>query len=414
MKASVITIGDEILIGQILDTNTQWIANQLHDLGVELVETVSISDTKKAIIDGVKHAMSIADLIIVTGGLGPTKDDVTKYTLTDFFEDELALNSEVLEHIKQMFSARGIPFKELNEAQAMLPKKAKILHNAVGTAAGMWFEKQGKIVISLPGVPYEMKNLITHQVLPKLQDIGGFPAQSYQTYVLYGLGESSAATLLESFENQLPEYVKLAYLPSPGRVRLRLTGSHVDRGVLEKELAVLGKKLELVFKDYSFMVGDVDYLDIVKSHLSTSNKSLSVAESCTGGKLAEQITKTPGASSYFLGGVVAYNQSLKTKVLGVSQQTIDNHSVVSAEVAKEMALGVQKLTNSNFAMATTGNAGPTSDDTEEKVGVVFIAIATENQILVEKFNFGQPRVKVIEHTKNKAFEMLAKEILKNH
>ncbi len=414
MKASIITIGDEILIGQVLDTNTQWIANKLHDLGVELIETVSISDTKEAIVNGMNHAISIADLIIVTGGLGPTKDDVTKHTLTEYFNDKLVLNNEVLAHIKEMFNKREIPFGELNKAQAMLPKKATILHNAIGTAAGMWFEQNGKIVISLPGVPYEMKKLIDNEVLPRLIKKGGFQSQKYETYVLYGVGESFAAEMLETFENELPTYLKLAYLPSPGKLRLRLTGSHDEKQLLENDLKIQGNKLKEVFKNHNFMIGDVNYVDFIKEHCKEHQLTLAVAESCTGGKITQEITSCSGVSSFFLGGIVAYNKKLKENLLGVSRETIQKFSVVSAEVVREMVLGVKKVTGANYAISTTGNAGPTIDDTKEELGIVYIAIALENRIIVEKFNFGQPREKVIEQAKNKAFEMLSKEILKIH
>lgn len=414
MKASVVTIGDEILIGQVLDTNTQWIASKLHALGVELIETVSISDTKDAIVNGINHAMSVADLIIVTGGLGPTKDDITKYTLTEYFGDELELNEKVLARIKDSFAKRGRPFGELNKGQAMLPKNAIVLENFLGTASGMWFEKDGKIVISLPGVPFEMKGLITNEVLPRLVNIGGFPFQLYKSYVLYGLGESAAAEMLDNFENQLPEFVKLAYLPSPGRLRLRLTGVHADKTILEEAIDHQGMLLSNIFREHSFMKGDVDYINFVKEGLTDKNQTLAVAESCTGGRLASDIVAESGASSFFVGGVVAYTSALKQSLLGVSTDVIEKHSVVSAEVVKEMVLGVKNLTGADYAIATTGNAGPNSDDTKEDVGVVFIAILAKNEIVVEKFNFGQPREKVIEQAKNKAFEMLSKEILKNH
>ncbi|MGY5354678.1 CinA family nicotinamide mononucleotide deamidase-related protein [Wenyingzhuangia sp. IMCC45467] len=413
MKASIITIGDEILIGQVLDTNSQWVANKLHALGVELVETVSISDTKEAIVNGIDHALSVADLIIVTGGLGPTKDDVTKYTLVDYFKDELVLYPEVLEDIKARFKKRGIHFSELNKTQAMLPKKATILPNKLGTAAGMWFEENGKIVISLPGVPFEMKGLIDAEVLPRLKNIGGFPSQAYETYVLYGVGESNAADMLSDFENNLPSFIKLAYLPSPGRLRLRLTGVHQDKLLLEQSIKQLGKELMMVFKEESIIQGDLSYVDFLHQYLTEHKETLSVAESCTGGRIASDLTEKSGASVFFLGGVVAYNALLKQNILGVSKNTIAKFSVVSKEVAQEMALGIQKITGSKYAIATTGNAGPLTDDTNEEVGIVYIAIATQNQVFVEQFNFGQPREKVLEQAKNKAFEMLSKEILKN-
>ncbi|MEN8765739.1 MAG: CinA family nicotinamide mononucleotide deamidase-related protein [Wenyingzhuangia sp.] len=413
MKASVITIGDEILIGQVLDTNSQWMANRLHLLGVELVETVSISDTKEAIVSGIDRALAIADLVIVTGGLGPTKDDITKYTLVEYFNDELVLCLPVLESIKEKFRQRGLPFSDLNKNQAMLPKQATILPNALGTAAGMWFKSQGKHLISLPGVPYEMKGLMDNEVLPRLKKIGSFPSQAYETYVLYGVGESVAAELLETFEETLPNFIKLAYLPSPGRLRLRLTGVNQNKILLKDSIASYGQKLMSVFKDFNVIEGDVSYIHIVQQYLTNNKKTLAIAESCTGGKIAAEITSKSGVSSFFLGGVVAYNSSLKETLLGVSKSTIDTFSVVSEAVAKEMALGIQKKTGASYTIATTGNAGPSTDQTQEGLGVVFIAIATPEKVVVERFNFGQPREKVLEQAKNKAFEMLGKEILKN-
>lgn len=413
MKASIITIGDEILIGQVLDTNSQWMANKLHQLGVELVEAVSISDTKKAIVSGVDRAFSISDLVIVTGGLGPTKDDITKYTLVEYFNDELELNIEVLEKIKEKFRQRNIHFSDLNINQAMLPKRATVIPNKLGTASGMWFENKGKILISLPGVPFEMRGLMDAEVLPSLKKIGGFPSQVYETYVLYGVGESNAAEKLEDFENNLPAFIKLAYLPSPGRLRLRLTGTHQSKELLRKTIKEQGRVLMSVFKQNSIIEGDLSYVDLIKQYLISHHQTLAVAESCTGGKIASSITQKSGVSSFFLGGVIAYNTLVKENVLGVSKATIEKFSVVSKEVVKEMALGMQKITGADCIIATTGNAGPTRDVTAEDVGVVYIAIVVKNKVYVERFNFGQPREKVIEQAKNKAFEMLSKEILKN-
>jgi len=413
MKGSIITIGDEILIGQILDTNTQWMASELHNLGVELIKTISIADTKQAIVRGLNDVLSISDVVIVTGGLGPTKDDVTKHVLTTYFEDTLVLNRKVLKHIKSMFLKRGIPFNKLNEAQAMLPQKATVLQNKLGTAAGMWFSENKKIVISLPGVPYEMKGLMQNEVLPRLKLIGDFNAQQYQTYVLYGVGESFASEMLEAFEVELPSFLKLAYLPKPGRLRLRVTGVHIDKVFLDKQITKQGEKLADIFKAYQFFKGDLCHIDMVKEYLINKQLTLSVAESCTGGKIATEITKKEGVSVFFVGGVVAYHSLLKQNLLKVSADTIKKFSVVSSQVVKEMVLGVQKLTKSDYAIATTGNAGPLIDATNEELGVVYIAIATPKTVIVEKFNFGQPRQKVIEQAKNKAFEMLSKEIFKN-
>ncbi|WP_010135001.1 CinA family nicotinamide mononucleotide deamidase-related protein [Ochrovirga pacifica] len=413
MKTSIVTIGDELLLGQILDTNSQWIAKELHQLGVELVESVSVSDSKQAIVNSLDHALSQSDLVIITGGLGPTKDDITKHTLTSYFKDELELDVVVMNRIKAIFDKRNIPFSELNKNQAMLPKKAITLPNLLGTPSGMWFEKEGKIVISLPGVPYEMKGLMLGEVLPRLRKIGGFLYQEYQTYVLYGLGESSAADMLDDFEDILPDFIKLAYLPQPGRLTLRLTGKHQEKVFLQQTIATLGEKLLSVFKDYSIVKGTEDTVALVKKMLIAKQKTLAVAESCTGGAIASYITLESGVSSFFLGGVVAYHANLKRELLGVSDKIIEKHTVVSAEVAKAMARGIQQKTGANYAIATTGNAGPSTDNTDETLGVVYVSIAAENQVFVERFDFGQPREKVIEQAKNKALEMMLKEILKN-
>ena len=417
MNAVIVTIGDEILIGQIVDTNSAWMAKELNKVGVSVKSIYSISDDEKEIISTLSSIQSQEDvgLVLITGGLGPTKDDITKHTLVHYFGDDLVLNKEVLLHIKEMFASRDIPFSKLNEQQALLPSKAKILFNEVGTASGMLFQENNQIFVSMPGVPYEMKHIVSTRLIPYLKTTFMLPYISHKTYVVYGVPESEMANYLEKFENNLGSTVSLAYLPSPGRLRLRLTFKHYNKKHIEDLEKQLSLQLESILNtlDCSYST-DVSVIQIIADNLTRANLTLATAESCTGGKIATEITKVSGASKYFKGSVVAYSQEIKEKVLGVAKNSIIQHSVVSEQVAKEMALGILNLYQTDYSISVTGNAGPTTDITDETVGVVFIAIGSKQGVIVKKYNFGQPREKVIEYTKNKALELLEKEILKNY
>lgn len=415
MKATIVTIGDEILIGQIVDTNSGFIAKSLDRIGIQINEMLSISDDKQHILDTFTALQNKVDLVVITGGLGPTKDDITKKTFCEYFNDTLVLNKEVETHVIELIeSVMKRPASQMNKDQALVPSKCQVLFNKVGTAPGMWMKKEDTVYISLPGVPYEMKYIVENEIIPKVIKEYQRPYILHKTIMTYGQGESLVAERIEDWENNLPKFIKLAYLPAPGRVRLRLTARGTDKEVLEKAIAENVTSLTKIIGDIIVGFDEDETIEVVLGRqLTQLGKTIATAESCTGGKIAQTLTSVAGASTYFRGSVVSYATDTKVSILGVSQQTIENYSVVSAQVASEMALGAQKIMNTDYAIATTGNAGPSKGDADAAVGTVFIALATPNGVLVEEFNFGQPREKVIDRTVNKAFEMLQKEILKN-
>nr|WP_315230756.1 CinA family nicotinamide mononucleotide deamidase-related protein [uncultured Flavobacterium sp.] len=414
MKATIITIGDEILIGQIIDTNSAYIAKALDRIGIEVNEMLSISDDKQAILDTFTLVQDTVDVVVITGGLGPTKDDITKKTICNYFDDTLIRNVEVEVHVIALIEkALQREASQMNKDQALVPSKCVVLHNEVGTAPGMWIKKGQTVFVSLPGVPYEMKYLIDHQVVPKIVKEYERPFIVHKTVLTYGQGESLVAERIEDWENNLPSFIKLAYLPAPGRVRLRLTARGRDKQVLETELENRLGTLSKLIGDIIVGFDEEETLEfVIGKQLTQKNKTLATAESCTGGKIAQLIAGVPGASHYFKGSIVAYATEMKTKLLEVSLSTIEAYSVVSAEVAKEMAINCQKIFETDYAIATTGNAGPSKGDSDASVGSVFIALATPDGVIVEGFNFGQPREKVIDRAVTKSLEMLQKEILK--
>lgn len=414
MKAAIITIGDEILIGQIVDTNSAFIAKSLDRIGVEVVEMLSISDDKKHILDTFALLQNKVDVVIVTGGLGPTKDDVTKKTFCDYFNDELVVNPEVLAHVTQLIEGfYKRPISQLNKDQALVPSTCTVLHNKVGTAPGMWMKKENTVFISLPGVPYEMKYLVEEEIIPKIVREYKRPYIIHKTILTYGQGESLVAERIEHWENNLPEFIKLAYLPNPGRVRLRLTARGTDKELLEAAIEENVRSLDLIIHDIIVGYEENETIEsVVGKILTKQNKTVSTAESFTGGRVASLLSAVPGASSYFKGSVVSYATEAKINVLGVSEEIIKKHSVVSAEVASAMALSVKNLLKTDYGIATTGNAGPSKGDSDAEIGTVFIALATPSEVIVEEFNFGQPREKVIDRATVKSLEILQKEILK--
>lgn len=414
MQAEIITIGDEILIGQIIDTNSAFIAKELNKIGVSVYQITSVQDDKTHILKALKEAEDNADIIILTGGLGPTKDDITKKTIAKYFEDSLVRNQSVTENIENLWKnyINQVP-SQVNLDQALVPSKAQVLMNSFGSAPGMWLEKNSKVFISLPGVPFEMKGLMTTEVIPKLQKTYKFPYILHKTILTYGLGESSLAARIEGWEDALPNYIKLAYLPSLGRVRLRLTAKGNDLNTIEsemqKQVAMLLPQIKDIFVGYE---EDESLEVLIGKQLTVLGKTLATAESCTGGKIAESLTAIAGASNFFKGSIVSYATQSKIDVLHISEELIHKHSVVSAQVAEAMARNVLQIFNTDYAIATTGNAGPTKGDADAEVGTVIIAIATKSEVYSEIFNFGNHRTKVINRAANKAFEMLQKEILK--
>lgn len=414
MKAAIVTIGDEILIGQIIDTNSSYIAKALDKIGIATYEMVSISDEKQHILDTFHSLQNKVEVVIVTGGLGPTKDDITKKTFCDYFKDTLVENEAVLVHVKSIIE--GIykrPITQINRDQALVPTKAKVLFNQVGTAPGMWMEKENTVFISLPGVPYEMKYLIDNEVIPNLVQKFERPYIVHQTIMTYGRGESMIAEQIEEWENNLPDFIKLAYLPSLGKVRLRLTGRGTNEEVLKTEIKNQVEKLDLLIHDIIVGYNEDDSIEVVLGRLMTEKRlTISTVESCTGGKIAATLSAVPGASKYFRGSVVSYATQAKIDVLDIDENLIIKHGVVSSEVASEMAKSIQIMMNSDYAIATTGNAGPTKESGGAELGTVFIGIATPDEVFVEEFNFGQPREKVIDRTIGKGLELIYKEILK--
>lgn len=413
MTAEIITIGDEILIGQIVDSNSAFIAKELNLIGISVYQITSVQDEKQHILDALLDASKRANVVILTGGLGPTKDDVTKYTFCEYFEDKLELNEKVLQHVEELFEKyKKTPISDLNREQAMVPSRATVLHNRYGTAPGMWMEKEGKVYISLPGVPYEMKNLMEEEVIPRLREKFDRPFIYHKTILTLGEGESAIANKLAAFEDRLPKHIKLAYLPGLGSVRLRLSG----KGEHEEELiSAVEKQAEGLYEILGNIIADEQEEDeniaVQISKLLTSRKKfLSAAESCTGGALAAAFTTHPGASSCFKGGIVSYATQIKIENLKVPESLIEKYTVVSAEVAEAMAKNARKYFKTDYALSTTGNAGPTKGESDAEVGTVFIGLATPDKVFSKKFIFGNNRDQVVQQSVQKAFEMILKEI----
>ena len=408
MKAELNTIGDEILIGQIDNTNAVFLAKALNKIGIEIAQITSVSDQKEHIVEALDASSKRAEVVILTGGLGPTKDDLTKHTLCEYFKDILVENKEILAHIEEIFAKYvTTPINNKNRQQAMLPSKARVLKNDHGTASGMWFEKEHQVIISLPGVPFEMKSLMTGRVIPALQQHFTRPFILHKTVMTYGLGESAIAERIESWENNLPEPIKLAYLPNLGRVRLRLSSVGADENHLKCSIEDEIEKLLPLIKDIFAGFEDETSLEIqIKEGFVKQQKTLALAESCTGGEIASRLTQVAGASKYFKGCAVAYHTQSKTDLLGVPEALINKYSVVSKEVASAMAENTRKKFNATVGLSTTGNAGPSKGDSDAEIGTVWIAIATQDKIVTEKFLFGRHRERVIGKSVNKALELL--------
>ena len=412
MYAEIITIGDEILIGQIVDTNSVFIAKELNKIGIEVYQITSISDQSKHIIEAIDLAKNRADIIIITGGLGPTKDDVTKHTLCQYFNDVLVENKEVLAHIEDLFKKYiSTPISDLNKKQALVPSKATVLKNEFGTAPGMWFEDNDKVFVSMPGVPYEMKGLMNAEIIPRLQERFDRPYIEHKTIMTYGLGESAIAERIEEWEDNLPEHVKLAYLPSLGRVRLRLTGRGKDKHYVNSAINEQLEKVKPLIADILVGYDEDESIEwLIGQILVSKGMTLSVAESCTGGEIAQSITSHAGASAFFNGGAVTYATESKIAILGVKESLIAEYTVTSKQVAEAMALGCKNKFKSDYAISTTGNAGPSKGDGDVEVGTVYIGIATPEKIYSQEFKFSNNREKTIGKAVNKAFEILLSEL----
>lgn len=410
MKADIITIGDEILIGQIIDTNSAWIAARLGEIGVSIRRKYSIGDRRKEIIEAVNESLAKSEVTIITGGLGPTKDDITKRVLAEIFDSEMVCDKATYERVERMMAARGIAFNDLNKGQAMVPECCTVLPNYKGTAPGMWFEKEGHVVVSLPGVPFEMEGLMTEEVLPRIQNHFSLAAVVHKTAITYGLAESMMAEHIAPWEDALPPHLHLAYLPSPSQLRLRLSAYDMEREQAEKEIDEQFAKLLPLLGDYFVGWGDTTVQSAVAELLLKEGATLSSAESCTGGVIASKFTAMSGASEYFWGGVVSYDNSVKENLLGVSRENLEQYGAVSEQVARQMAEGVRRACGTTYGVATTGIAGPTGGTPEKPVGTVWMAVATPTHTIAKVVVHGKVRAVNIERAATAAINMLRLEL----
>jgi nicotinamide-nucleotide amidase len=411
MKAEIITIGDELLIGQTIDTNSAWIGAELSGIGFEIVQITSISDKKDQIISTLKAKVGKCDVVIITGGLGPTSDDITKQTLCDFFETRLIFNEEVFRGIEKIMVRWNSQMNENNRRQAEVPESCKVLTNLAGTAPGMWFEKEGTIFVSLPGVPYEMKHIMTQGVIPELKK--RFTSQHiiHRNIMTYGIPEAKLAEMLSGFEAGLPVNIKLAYLPSFGVIKLRLTGTGADEEKLSNSIEDQVKKLYITIPHYIYGENEETLEMVVGKLLTAKGQSVCFAESCTGGEISHLITCIPGSSVYFKGSVVAYDNSVKVQLLGVLPETINKFGAVSKETVEEMAIGAKKLFNTDFAVATSGIAGPAGGTEVKPVGTIWIAVSYKDKTSVANYTFGNDRVINIKRFSLASLNLLRKQII---
>lgn len=405
-----ISIGDELLIGQVINTNAAWLGQHLSDAGFQLDSTLTVGDSEKAILDAFEACMD-ADLVLVTGGLGPTADDITKPTVCKFFGTELGFCQVAYDNVVSLFKRRGFQMSERNRSQAMLPKACEYVPNTYGTAPCMWLEKNGVAFAFMPGVPFEMKGIFTDELLPRIKE--RFHAVPYEKRVIMttGIGESFLADKIKDWEDALPDFLSLAYLPQYGMVRLRLSGRCEDGALLHKTLDNEVEKLIRIIPEYIFAMQDQPIERTVFDLLINKGLTFASAESCTGGNIAHVITLIPGSSEVFRGTTVTYATPMKTKVLGVPAEMIEKFGVVSQQVVESMATGVRKLMEADFGVATTGVAGPGGGTEENPVGTVWIAVATPTGVFSKRFNFGKDRENVINRATIAAYEMLRQQLI---
>jgi nicotinamide-nucleotide amidase len=413
MNAEIISIGDELLIGQVVNTNASWMAAELNKAGIRVIHIEAISDTKESIVNALDHASTRSDIILMTGGLGPTKDDITKQVLADYFDSKLVFHEPSYRQVEQLFKARNYKVSPVNRKQAEIPDNCIPLLNIHGTAPGMWFEKNNKVYVSMPGVPFEMKTLMSEQIIPRLLKKFSLGHIYHKTVMTFGMGESRLAEKIVEVEDHLPDHIKLAYLPQPGIVRLRLTASGRDRKKLEKEIdgyvTMIRQKVPMLVFGYD----DILMEEVVGNLLNKNTTTVSTAESCTGGYLAHLITSIPGSSAYFKGSVVAYANDVKVNQLGVKQEDLDAHGAVSQEVVEQMATGIVKLTGTDYGLSTSGIAGPDGGSEEKPVGTVWIAMATSDKVVSKLLRLGEHRGRNIRISALAALNMLRLELAGN-
>ncbi len=408
MLTEIITIGDEILIGQIVDTNSAWIAQRLGLSGIKVKQITSVSDERQHILNALKEAALRADVILITGGLGPTKDDITKKTLAEYFNVGIHTDEGALENVKAIFSRYTSPMLESNLKQAEVLDNCTTLINQNGTAPGMWIEHEGKIYVSMPGVPFEMMYMMDQLVIPKLKERFSLPAIIHHTILTAGLGESILADRISMVEDALPDYITLAYLPRLGLVRLRLSGTGSDHTALRKEIARHAKKIVTLVEEFVIVEEDISLEKALLDFMHSRNLSLSVAESCTGGYISHLITSLPGSSKIFAGGAISYSNELKTSMLGVSDLTLKKFGAVSEETAREMAEGAISHYKTDYSVSVSGIAGPDGGTDDKPVGTVWIAVCGKTKTLSRKYQFGNKRAQNIERAGISALTMLFK------
>lgn len=415
MTAEIITIGDEILIGQTIDTNSTFIAKEFNKIGLEINRISSIKDTEVDILNTLQSSLSSSDVVIVTGGLGPTNDDITKNTLLKFFNDKLITDHNVLDNIKFIWKKYiKQPLLQVNIDQSLVPSKAHIFENNNGSAPGLWMTKDKTTFVFLPGVPFEMKALVKHSVIPKILKEFSLPHIIHKTILTYGMGESSIAEIIKDWEDSLPADISFAYLPSLGRVKLRLSTKGFDLIKITDNIRFQIDKLLPLIKDV--FVGyeeDESIQKLISNRLIKNNLTISLAESFTGGKIADSLVSIAGASTFFKGSLVCYSTESKKSILKIDEDLIDKYTVVSSQVAESMAIKVKEMFSSDYGLATTGNAGPNKGDSNKEIGTVYIGIATPKEVYSFEFNFGNSRERVTLKSVNKSFELLLKELLKN-
>ncbi len=406
MLAEIITIGDEILIGQVVDTNSAWIAAEFNSLGIKIHQITSVSDTAVHIKEAVNKALQGHDIVLLTGGLGPTKDDITKQVLSELFSSPLVFDTVAFENVKNIFSKRGLEILDSNKSQAMLPNACIPLYNNCGTAPGMWFDIKGKVLVSMPGVPYEMKAMMKDEVLPRLKKSFRFPFILHHTLQTAGVGESFIAEKIKLIESRLPAYIKLAYLPSLGIVRLRLSGWGEDEKKLQKEMLEFKFLIRQALGDIVFAEGEVNLQEQVCKLLQDKNLTLALAESCTGGYVSSLIVQVPGCSAWFMGSTITYSYEAKEKVLGVKKETLNKYGAVSKECVDEMLVGCLKKYDTHCAIAISGIAGPEGGTTEKPVGTIYIGVVMKGKKIIRRYNFENNRLRNIERAAMAALNLL--------
>jgi len=406
MKLDIISIGDELLIGQTLNTNAHWISKEMNAIGFAIREHVSIADTEDAILVAVKNALNNTDVVLVTGGLGPTNDDLTMAVLNRYFGGSLVRDEKVYKHIEKLITSRGYVMNQNNKEQALVPDNCRVVHNANGTAPGLWFEQDGKVLVAMPGVPYETKAMITDTIIPWLKEKFVLPEIINQMVYTQGVPESMLAELIAAWEDALPKTIKLAYLPSPGRIKLRLSSVGKDRIAMQIVIDEQVELLRQIIPDNIYSEENEDLGSLIGELLTSESKTVATAESCTGGYISHLITRVPGSSNYYKGSVIAYANEVKIADLDVSSSDIKNYGAVSQQVVEQMAVGVQQKMKTDYAIATSGIAGPTGGSDEKPVGTIWIAVATPEGVVSKKYQFGKLRDVTIELTAVTALGML--------